>query len=223
MATLIPSSLIEAAIDEFMNESSVQTYNNMETVGYVRKFDPKLLFLGKNDGPLKLCQNLLETVVNHPVFCTSRPTISVPSLMPNALDHLPVTVHDYQFVTLGNKFDWRSNDHEALFFVTEYETLKLEGTRERREIPLEDFMDDQKLRRNNLFGVIYQTKEPLWLSGIHSAEIFNFRKRLASALRITLDRVYWVHKPNDFITFIEGVMYNVYRWRTDKECEVSLI
>ncbi|XP_031555841.1 uncharacterized protein LOC116292632 isoform X2 [Actinia tenebrosa] len=219
MATLIPSSLIGAAIEEFMNESSIQTYNNMETVGYTRMFDPKLLFLGKKDGPLKLCQNLLETVVNHPIFCTSRPTISVPSLMPSALDHLPVTVHELQFVTLGNKFNWRSNEHEGFFFVTDYETLKLEGTRNRREIPLEDFMEDQKLPRKNLFGVIYQSEEPVWLSSLHSAEIINFKKRLASTLRISMDRVYWVQKPNDFITFIEGVMYDVYRWRTDKECE----
>lgn len=221
MATFFPPSLIGAAIEEFMNESSIQNYNNMEPVGYARKFDPKLLFLGKNDGPSKLCQNLLETVVDHPIFCTSRPTISVPSLMPNALDHLPVTVHELQFVTLGNKFNWRSNEHEAFFFVTDYETLKFEGTRTRREIPLEDFMDEQKLKRNNLFGVIYQSKEPSWLSTIHSAEMFNFRKRLASTLRIPIERVYWVQKPNDFITFLEGVMYDVYRWRTDKECEVG--
>lgn len=63
MATFFPPSLIGAAIEEFMNESSIQNYNNMETVGYARKFDPKLLFLGKNDGPSKLCQNLLETAL----------------------------------------------------------------------------------------------------------------------------------------------------------------
>jgi hypothetical protein len=220
MANLFPQSLIGAAIQEFMNESNRQSYEKMETFGYTRKFDPKLLFLGKKDGPLSLCQNLLETVVNQSLFCTSRPSISVPSLMPNAMNHLPVTAQDLQFVTLGDKFDWRSNQHEGLFFVTDYESLKLEGTKGGREIALEDFMEDQKLSREDLFGVVYQSKEPLWLSGIHSAEIFNFKKRLASTLRIPIDRVFWVQRQNEFIAFIERVMRDIYRWRTDKECEV---
>lgn len=216
MSTLFPLGVYDR-MDELL---SVWKDGNNDKI-ITRNFDPKLLFLGHNEEPLQLCQKLLDTVIDHPVFYTSRPSISVPSLMPNAMDHLPATARSLQVVMLGNKFNWRANEQEALFYVTDYDSLRLEGTKTRREIGVEDYVEDQKLSREYLFGVIHQNKEPLWLSSIHSAEIFNFRKRLASVLQIPMERVFWVKNIKQSIEFIETVMYCVYRWRTDKECEVK--
>lgn len=202
------------------DDTLYQTHESQQKI-VTRNFDPKLLFLGSAENPLKLCQKLLETVVNHPVFCTSRPSISVPSLVPKAMDHLPATAQNLQVVTLGNKFNWRANEQEALFYVTDYDSLRMEGTKTRREIGIEDYLEDQKLSRADLFGVIYQRKEPLWLSGIHSAEIFNFKKRLANVLKIAHHKVFWVKNDKQALEFIENVMYYIYRRRVDKECEVK--
>lgn len=216
MSTLFPLGMLDS-MEEFMSQGN--DCNNGKII--TRNFDPKLLFLGHGNEPLQLCQKLLETVIDHPVFYTSRPCINVPSLMPNAMEHLPATTRSLQVVTLGNKFNWRANEQEALFFVTDYDTLRLEGTKTRREIGIEDFMEDQKLSREYLFGVIHQSKEPLWLSSLHSAEIFNFRKRLATVLKIPLDRVFWVKNVKHCMEFLESIMWYIYRWRTDKECEVK--
>lgn len=216
MSTLLPLGM-QDSMEEFMTQE--KDCNNVKLI--TRNFDPKLLFLGHDNGPLQLCQKLLETVIEHPVFYTSHPCINVPSLIPNAMDHLPATTRNLQVVTLGNKFNWRSNEQEALIFVTDYDSLKLEGTKTRREIGVDDFIEDQKLSRKYLFGVIHQSKEPLWLSSLYSAEIFNFRKRLAEVLMIPLDRVFWVKNVKHSMEFVENIMWNIYRWRTDKQCEVE--
>ncbi|EDO47565.1 predicted protein [Nematostella vectensis] len=215
MAALFPPGVFGAAMGDILSDPpALQPSRSI-----ARDFDPKFLFLGEGQDPLMLCQKLLQTVVDHEIFGQSRPSICVPSLMPKAVDEMPLTARHLQMVSFGRKFHWKKDQIEGLFYVTNYENLKMEGLKTRREIPVEDFILERNVPRCDLFGVIFQKVEPLWLSNIHSAEIYNFKKRLASALRIPTGRILWVQRPFDFTEFVEKTMLHVYRRREDKECE----
>ena len=186
-----------------------------------RAFDAKLIFVGRGDEPLKLCQELLEIVIDSPAFITSRPSIRVLSLLPEFLSELPLSVQDLQVVAFGDKFDWKNEEIDGLLFVTDYNSLRLEGFKKRKELGIEDLLEHCQISRTLLRGVIYQRTEPIWLSSIKSAEIFNFKKRLASALSIDMLKVHWIFERKEFSKFLSEIMAAIYRLRADKESKVG--
>ena len=197
--------------------------DSAKTVTVARNFDGKLLFLGAQEEPLRLCQQLMERLINSSDFSISKPSISVLSMMPEIMRRFPTTMQSHQVVGFGKKFDvWSNEDMEGVVFVTNYDALKFEGLQSRREIPVEEFLEEKKFKRSRLFGVIYQRVEPKWISCIKSAEIYNFKKRLAGVLRITTERVYYLQTESEMDEFLLNIMAHIYRWREDEESEVYI-
>jgi len=184
-----------------------------------RYFDPNLVFFGSGDAPLKLCQRLMESVVNSTHLLTVRPTISLLSMIPEIMEELPVTMKGLQLVAFGKKFNWRQDELEGVFYVTNYDSMRLDGLKKQKDIAVEDFLESRNIPRSKLYGVIFQEKEPMWLSPIRSAEIFNFKKRLADVLHVKSEKVFWVQHQQDAGSLISVTMSHIYRWREDKESE----
>lgn len=168
---------------------------------------------------MKLCQQLMETVVNSPNLLTVRPSISLLSMIPSVMDELPSTMKGLQIVAFGKKYNWKDDDIEGVFYVTDYLSLQLDGLKKKNDIAVEDFLECRKIPRDRLYGVIFQEKEPLWASWIRSAEVFNFRKRLADVLHVKTDDVFWIRRQQDIPNFLSVTMGKIYRWREDKESE----
>ena len=171
---------------------------------------------------MKLCQQLMETVVNSPNLLTVRPSISLLSMIPSVMDELPSTMKGLQIVAFGKKYNWKDDDIEGVFYVTDYLSLQLDGLKKKNDIAVEDFLECRKIPRDRLYGVIFQEKEPLWASWIRSAEVFNFRKRLADVLHVKSDDVFWIRRQQDIPNFLSVTMGKIYRWREDKESEVCM-
>ena len=160
-------------------------------------FDPNLVFFGSGEAPLHLCQRLMETVVNSPELLTVRPSISLLSMIPEVMDDLPATMKGLQVVAFGKKYNWK-------------------------HIAVEDFLESRNIPRSKLYGVIFQQKEPLWLSPIRSAEIFNFKKRLADVLHVKSGNIFWIQNQQDIGCLLSSTMSQIYRLREDKESEVCV-
>lgn len=171
---------------------------------------------------MKLCQQLMETVVNSPNLLTVRPSISLLSMIPSVMDELPSTMKGLQIVAFGKKYNWRDDDIEGVFYVTDYLSLQLDGLKKKNDIAVEDFLECWKIPRDRLYGVIFQEKEPLWESWIRSAQVFNFRKRLADVLHVKADNVFWIRRQQDIPNFLSVTMGKIYREREDKESEVCM-
>lgn len=186
-------------------------------------FDPNLLFFGSGDSPLKLCQQLMDTVVNSPSLLAVRPSISLLSMIPSVVEELPSTMKGLQIVAFGKKYNWKEDDIEGVFYVTDYQSLRLDGWKKKKDIAVEDFLESRKIPRDRLYGVIFQEKEPLWATWLRSAEVFNFRKRLADVLHVKTDNVFWIQTKQEIPNFLSVTMGKIYRWREDKESEVCNI
>lgn len=182
-------------------------------------FDPNLLFFGSGDGPLKLCQRLMDTVVNSPNLLTVRPSISLLSMIPSVVDELPSTMKGLQIIAFGKKYNWTRDDIEGVFYVTDYDSVRIDGLKKKKDIAVEDFLEWRNIPRDRLYGVIFQEREPLWLSRIRSAEIFNFKKRLADVLNVKTENVFWVQTQQEVAHLLSGSMSKIYRRREDKESE----
>lgn len=185
-------------------------------------FDPNLLFFGSGDGPLKLCQRLMDTAVNSPNLLTVRPSISLLSMIPSVMDELPATMKGLQIVAFGKKYNWKQDDIEGVFYVTDYDSLRLEGLKKKKDIAVEDFLECRNLPRDRLYGVIFQEREPSWLSRIRSAEVFNFKKRLADVLHVKTENVFWIQAQQGIGNLLSVTMSKIYRCREDKESEVGI-
>lgn len=183
-------------------------------------FDPNLLFFGSGDGPLKLCQRLMDTVVNSPNLLTVRPSISLLSMIPSVVDELPSTMKGLQIIAFGKKYNWTRDDIEGVFYVTDYDSVRIDGLKKKNDTAVEDFLEWRNIPRDRLYGVIFQEREPLWLSRIRSAEIFNFKKRLADVLHVKTENVFWAQTQHEVAHLLSGSMGKIYRWREDKESEV---
>lgn len=215
MAALIPPQLMSVPKDMLTAKKNVNIAPN---------FDAKLLFLGAQEEPLRLCEQLLERLINSSAFCISRPSISVLSMIPEVMNQFPATMKHLQIVGFGNKYNvLKREEVEGVVFVTNYDALRFEGLQSHQEIPVEEFLEDRRFPRSRLYGVIYQRIEPNWLSKIKSAEIFNFKKRLARVLKINTDRVYYVQTGKEMDEFLLKIMGDVFRWREDLESEVILL
>ena len=213
MASLMPFGCDDAVVDSNFNFKPMPTLT--------RVFDAKLLFVGRGDEPFKLCQELLDIVVDSPEFITSRPSIRVLSLSPEFVNEFEASAQDLQVIAFGDRFDWKNEEIDGLVFVTDYNSLKMEGTKKRREIVVEAFLEHRQIPRNIVHGVIYQRTEPSWLSSIKSAEIFNFKKRLASTLDIGMRRVHWIMERKEFAIVLRELMTTIYRVRVEKESKVG--
>ena len=139
------------------------------------------------------------------------------------MEELPATMKGLQLVAFGKKYNWKEDELEGVFYVTNYNSLRLNGLKKQKEIAVEDFLEHRNIPRSKLNGVIFQEKEPLWLSPIRSAEVFNFKKRLADVLRVKSDNIFWVENQQGIGHLLSTSMSRIYRWREDKESEVGLI
>lgn len=182
-------------------------------------FDPNLVFFGSGDAPLQLCQRLMDTVVNSPSLLTVRPSISLLSMIPEIVEELPATMKGLQVVAFGKKYNWKQDQVEGVFYVTDYDSIRLDGLKKHKDIAVEEFLESRNIPRGRLFGVIFQQKEPLWLSPIRSAEVFNFKKRLADVLNVKSGNIFWVQNQQDIANLLSVTMSQIYRWREDKESE----
>lgn len=182
-------------------------------------FDPNLVFFGSGDAPLQLCQRLMDTVVNSPSLLTVRPSISLLSMIPEIVEELPATMKGLQVVAFGKKYNWKQDQVEGVFYVTDYDSIRLDGLKKHKDIAVEKFLESRNIPRGRLFGVIFQQKEPLWLSPIRSAEVFNFKKRLADVLNVKSGNIFWVQNQQDIANLLSVTMSQIYRWREDKESE----
>ena len=205
----------------FMDDS-MDSFHYRRYVTIPKYFDPNLVFIGFGDEPLKLCQRLMGTVVNSPHLLTVRPSISILSMIPSVMEELPATMKGLQLVAFGKKYNWKEDELEGVFYVTNYNSLRLNGLKKQKEIAVEDFLEHRNIPRSKLNGVIFQEKEPLWLSPIRSAEVFNFKKRLADVLRVKSDNIFWVENQQGIGHLLSTSMSRIYRWREDKESEVGL-
>ena len=212
--------IVPYPVQLFADDDNAEDVCCKKFVELPKYFDPNLLFFGAGDGPLKLCQKLLETVVNSSSYLAVRPSISVLSLIPSVVEELPCTMRGQQLVAFGKKYNWKLDDVEGAFFVTNYDSLRLDGIKKKKEFSVEDFLQCRKIPRAQLHGVIFQQKEPLWLSGIRSAEMFNFKKRLADVLNVSSNKIFWVQTDKDLTQLLSVTMRNVYRWREDRQSEV---
>lgn len=212
MASLMPFGLDDAVVDSNFNVKSMPTLT--------RIFDAKLLFVGHEDKPVQLCQKLLDIVIDSPEFITARPSIRILSLTTEFIKEFPALARNLQVVAFGDKFDWKTGEMDGLVFVTDYNSLKIEGLKTRKEIGVEALLEHCQISRSILHGVIYQSTEPFWLSSIKSAEIFNFKKRLASALDIGMLRVHWIMEKKEFSIVLKELMTAIYRARAEKESKV---
>ena len=204
----------------FMDDS-VDSFYYRRYVTIPKYFDPNLVFIGFGDEPLKLCQRLMDTVVNSPHFLTVRPSISILSMIPSVMEELPATMKGLELVAFGKKYNWKEDELEGVFYVTNYNSLRLNGLKKQKEIAVDDFLEHRNIPRSKLNGVIFQEKEPLWLSPIRSAEVFNFKKRLADVLRVKSDNIFWVENQQGIGHLLSTSMSRIYRWREDKESEVG--
>lgn len=182
-------------------------------------FDPNLVFFGSGDAPLQLCQRLMDTVVNSPSLLTVRPSMSLLSMIPEIVEELPATMKGLQVVAFGKKYNWKQDQVEGVFYVTDYDSIRLDGLKKHKDIAVEEFLESRNIPRGRLFGVIFQQKEPLWLSPIRSAEVFNFKKRLADVLNVKSGNIFWVQNQQDIANLLSVTMSQIYRWREDKESE----
>lgn len=169
---------------------------------------------------MKLCQQLMDTVVNSPSLLAVRPSISLLSMIPSVMEELPSTMKGLQIVAFGKKYNWKEDDIEGVVYVTDYQSLRLDGWKKKKDIAVEDFLESWKIPRDRMYGVIFQEKEPLCSSWIRSAEVFNFRKRLADVLHVKTDNVFWIQTQQEIPNFLSVTMGKIYRWREDKESEV---
>lgn len=185
-------------------------------------FDPNLVFIGSGEAPLHLCQRLMETVVNSPALVTVRPSISLLSMIPEVMEDLPATMKGLQVVAFGKKYNWKQDEIEGVFYVTDYDSLRLDGLKKQKDIAVEDFLESRNIPRSKLYGVIFQQKEPLWLSPIRSAEVFNFKKRLADVLHVKSGNIFWIQNQQDIGCLLSSTMSQIYRLREDKESEVCV-
>lgn len=207
-------------MDDGFGEGGFFSYRRYVTIP--KYFDPNLVFFGSGDEPLKLCQRLMDVVVNSPSLLTVRPSISLLSLLPTIMDDLPATLKGLQIVAFGKKFDWKQDEIEGVFYVTNYDSLRLDGLKKQKNIAVEDFLESRNIPRSKLYGVIFQQREPLWLSPIRSAEVYNFKKRLADVLHVKSENIFWVQNQQDIGHLVSVTMSNIYRRREDKESEVCV-
>lgn len=204
-----------------MEDGCVDSIFTRRFVTIPKYFDPNLVFFGSGDAPLQLCQRLMDTVVNSPSLLTVRPSISLLSMIPEIVEELPATMKGLQVVAFGKKYNWKQDDVEGVFYVTDYDSIRLDGLKKHKDIAVEEFLESRNIPRGRLFGVIFQQKEPLWLSPIRSAEVFNFKKRLADVLNVKSGNIFWVHNQEDIANLLSVTMSQIYRWREDKESEVG--
>ena len=162
----------------------------------------------------------MDTVVNSPNLLTVRPSISLLSMIPSVVDELPSTMKGLQIIAFGKKYNWTRDDIEGVFYVTDYDSVRIDGLKKKKDIAVEDFLEWRNIPRDRLYGVIFQEREPLWLSRIRSAEIFNFKKRLADVLNVKTENVFWVQTQQEVAHLLSGSMSKIYRRREDKESEV---
>ena len=155
----------------------------------------------------------MDAVVNSPHFLTVRPSISILSMIPSVMEELPATMKGLQLVAFGKKYNWKEDELEGVFYVTNYNSLRLNGLKKQKEIAVEDFLEHRNIPRSKLNGVIFQEKEPLWLSPIRSAEVFNFKKRLADVLRVKSDNIFWVENQQGIGHLLSTSMSRIYRWQ----------
>lgn len=140
-------------------------------------------------------------------------------MIPSVMEELPSTMKGLQIVAFGKKYNWKDDDIEGVFYVTDYQSLRLDGWKKKKDIAVEDFLESQKIPRDRLYGVIFQEKEPLWATWLRSAEVFNFRKRLADVLHVKTENVFWIQTKQEIPNFLSVTMGKIYRWREDKESE----
>lgn len=214
MATSIPPFMSGMFTDDGVDGFFYRRY-----VTVPKYFDPNLVFIGSGDEPLKLCQRLMDAVVNSPNLLTVRPSIRLLSMIPSVMEELPATMKGLQLVAFGKKYNWKEDELEGVFYVTNYDSIRLNGIKKQKEIAVEDFLECRSIPRNKLYGVIFQEREPLWLSPIRSAEVYNFKKRLADVLNVKSDNVFWVQNQQGIGHLISSTMSRIYRWREDKESE----
>lgn len=204
-----------------MEDGCVDSIFTRRFVTIPKYFDPNLVFFGSGDAPLQLCQRLMDTVVNSPSLLTVRPSISLLSMIPEIVEELPATMKGLQVVAFGKKYNWKQDQVEGVFYVTDYDSIRLDGLKKHKDIAVEEFLESRNIPRGRLFGVIFQQKEPLWLSPIRSAEVFNFKKRLADVLNVKSGNIFWVQNQEDIANLLSVTMSQIYRWREDKESEVG--
>lgn len=202
-----------------MEDGCVDSIFTRRFVTIPKYFDPNLVFFGSGDAPLQLCQRLMDTVVNSPSLLTVRPSISLLSMIPEIVEELPATMKGLQVVAFGKKYNWKQDQVEGVFYVTDYDSIRLDGLKKHKDIAVEEFLESRNIPRGRLFGVIFQQKEPLWLSPIRSAEVFNFKKRLADVLNVKSGNIFWVQNQQDIANLLSVTMSQIYRWREDKESE----
>ena len=204
----------------FSEDGCLDSIFTRRCVTIPKYFDPNLVFFGSGDAPLQLCQRLMDTAVNSPSLLTIRPSISLLSMIPEIVEELPPTMKGLQVVAFGKKYNWKQDELEGVFYVTDYDSIRLDGLRKHKDIAVEEFLESRNVPRGRLFGVIFQQKEPLWLSPIRSAEVFNFKKRLADVLNIKSGNIFWVQNQQDIANLLSVTMNQIYRWRENKESEV---
>lgn len=210
------------AVANFMDDGEWNGLNGLMTRRYVtipKYFDPNLLFFGAGDSPLELCQRLMDAVVNSPHFVTVRPSISLLSMIPEIMEELPASMKELQLVAFGKKYNWKVDELEGVFYVTNYDSMRLDGLKKQKDIAVEDFLEHKNISRSKLYGVIFQQKEPLWLSPIRSAEVYNFKKRLADVLDVKTENIFWIQNQQNIANLLSITMSRIYRWRDDKESE----
>lgn len=203
----------------FLEDGCLDSIVTRRFVTIPKYFDPNLVFFGSGDAPLQLCQRLMDTVVNSPSLLTVRPSISLLSMIPEIVEELPATMKGLQVVAFGKKYNWKQDQVEGVFYVTDYDSIRLDGLKKHKDIAVEEFLESRNIPRGRLFGVIFQQKEPLWLSPIRSAEVFNFKKRLADVLNVKSGNIFWVQNQQDIANLLSVTMSQIYRWREDKESE----
>lgn len=126
---------------------------------------------------------------------------------------------ELQLVAFGKKYNWKVDELEGVFYVTNYDSMRLDGLKKQKDIAVEDFLEHKNISRSKLYGVIFQQKEPLWLSPIRSAEVYNFKKRLADVLDVKTENIFWIQNQQNIANLLSITMSRIYRWRDDKESE----
>ncbi|KAK2558362.1 hypothetical protein P5673_019508 [Acropora cervicornis] len=207
------------AAAHFVDDTGWESLFGRKCVPIPKYFDPNLVFFGAGDAPLQLCQRLMDAVVNSPNFMTVRPSISLLSMIPEIMEELPGALKDLQLVAFGKKYNWKLDELEGVFYVTNYDSMRLDGIKKQNDIAVEEFLEFKNIPRSKLYGVIFQHKEPLWLSPLRSAEIFNFKKRLADVLHVKTDNIFWIQNQQHISNLLSAAMSRIYRWREDKESE----
>ncbi|KAJ7326570.1 hypothetical protein OS493_027524 [Desmophyllum pertusum] len=123
--------------------------------------------------------------------------------------------------SLRQKIQLETGRYRRGVYVTDYDSLRLEGLKKKKDIAVEDFLECRNLPRDRLYGVIFQEREPSWLSRIRSAEVFNFKKRLADVLHVKTENVFWIQAQQGIGNLLSVTMSKIYRCREDKESEAN--